>query len=155
MSHVLERSQLVHAPVEEVFAFFSKARNLEMLTPPWLHFEVLTPEPIEMRVGALIDYRLHLHGVPLRWVSQIAEWQPGERFVDVQVRGPYRRWHHTHEFQAHPQGTVVRDRVRYELPLGRLGDLGHLLFVRRDLERVFAYRHAQVTRLLDGQTLAR
>lgn len=150
MSHLLERSQLVHAPPEEVFAFFSKARNLEALTPPWLRFEVITPEPIEMRADTLIDYRLHVHRLPLRWVSRIAEWQPGERFVDVQVRGPYRRWHHTHEFQAHLHGTVVRDLVSYELPLGRVGALAHWLFVRRDLERVFTYRQAQVRRLLDG-----
>lgn len=146
--HIIEREQLVNRPLEDVFDFFAAARNLEALTPPWLRFEVVTPEPIEMRAGALIDYRLRLHGVPLRWRTRIEDWQPGRRFVDVQLQGPYRLWHHTHEFRPHPEGTIVRDRVRYRLPLGPLGALGQVLLVRWDLRRVFAYRYAAVSRLL-------
>jgi ligand-binding SRPBCC domain-containing protein len=146
--HVLEREQLVRAPLERVFSFFSAARNLEALTPPWLRFEVLTPEPIEMRAGTLIDYRLRLHGAPLRWLTMIEAWEPGVVFVDRQLRGPYRLWHHTHRFSAQPEGTLVRDRVRYAIPLGPLGALAHEAFVRRDLERVFDFRRQAVSRAL-------
>jgi ligand-binding SRPBCC domain-containing protein len=148
-TYVLEREQMVRAPLGEVFDFFSAARNLEALTPRWLRFEVLTPEPIPMHSGTVIEYRLRLRGVPLRWVSLIEEWEPGSRFVDRQLRGPYRLWHHTHEFAEHPDGTVVRDRVRYQIPLGPLGALAHAAFVRRDLDRVFAFRNAAVRRLIE------
>jgi len=145
---VLEREQVVRAPVETVFGFFSQARNLEPITPPWLRFEVLTPEPVEMRPGTLIDYRLHLHGAPLRWLTLIEAWEPGRMFIDRQISGPYRLWHHTHRFSSHPEGTLVSDRVRYRLPFGRLGALAHRAFVRRDLDRVFAYRSEAVGRML-------
>jgi ligand-binding SRPBCC domain-containing protein len=142
--HILEREQLIRAPVAPVFAFFAEARNLGRLTPPWLRFEVLTPEPVQMRPGTLIEYRLRLHGLPLRWLTLIEEWEAGEMFVDRQIYGPYRLWHHTHRFSAHPQGTLVRDRIRYELPLGPLGAIAHRLFVHRDLARVFDYRRQAV-----------
>jgi ligand-binding SRPBCC domain-containing protein len=144
MTRRLDREQLVHAPPEEVFGFFSRARNLEELTPPWLRFSVLTPEPIEMRTGALIEYRLRVRRVPLHWISRIEEWQPGRRFVDRQVRGPYRHLRHTHEFAADPRGTLIRDSVDYELPLGPLGALAHAAIVRRDLDRIFDYRRRRV-----------
>jgi ligand-binding SRPBCC domain-containing protein len=146
--HLLEREQLVPRPVDEVFAFFAQARNLERITPPWLGFEVLTSGPVEMRSGTLIEYRLRVHAVPVRWISRIEEWDSGRLFVDRQLRGPYRLWHHRHEFVACPEGTVVRDRVRYALPLGRLGELAHAAFVRRDLERIFDFRRAAVAQLL-------
>lgn len=148
-TYVLEREQVVRAPLAEVFEFFSAARNLEALTPRWLRFEVLSPEPILMHAGTTIEYRLRLRGVPLRWVSLIEEWEPGRKFVDRQLRGPYRLWHHTHEFAEHPDGTLVRDRVRYQVPLGPLGAIAHAAFVRRDLDRVFAFRHAAVRRLIE------
>jgi ligand-binding SRPBCC domain-containing protein len=147
--HVLEREQLVPRAVGEVFEFFAGARNLERITPPWLRFEVLTPEPIAMAPGTLIDYRLRLRGIPLRWLSRIEEWEHERGFVDRQLRGPYRLWHHRHEFVACAGGTIVRDRVRYALPLGWLGALAHAAFVRRDLERIFDHRRAAVRRLLD------
>jgi ligand-binding SRPBCC domain-containing protein len=147
-THVLVREQIVRAPLQEVFAFFSQARNLEALTPSWLRFHVLTPEPIPMDGGTVIEYRLRLRGIPLRWVSLIEEWEPERRFVDRQLRGPYRLWHHTHEFASHPAGTLVRDRVRYQSPFGPLGALAHALFVRRELDRVFDFRHAAVVRVL-------
>jgi ligand-binding SRPBCC domain-containing protein len=149
--HVLEREQLVSAPVADVFSFFAQARNLEAITPPWLRFEVVGPEPIPMGRGTLIDYRLRLHGVPVRWTSRIEEWEEGRAFVDRQLRGPYRLWHHRHEFVACGDATVVRDRVRYALPLGRLGALAHAAFVRRDLDRIFDFRRAAVARLLDDR----
>jgi len=143
-THVLERRQFVDRPLEEVFSFFSEARNLERLTPPWLRFEVITPAPIEMRAGTRIEYRLRLRGFPLKWVSRIEAWEPGAGFVDRQIRGPYREWHHRHEFESSGSGTIVRDRVRYEIPLGPLGEVARRLFVARDLERVFDYREAAV-----------
>lgn len=146
--HVLEREQFLDRPLEQVFAFFSAARNLEALTPAWLQFEVMTPEPIEMRAGTLIEYRLSVHGMPLKWVSQIEAWEHNRSFVDRQLRGPYRLWHHTHEFLALDDGTLVRDRVRYAIPLGPLGDVAHTLFVQRDLDNVFAHRRSAVTDLL-------
>ena len=142
--HLLEREQHVPAPPEEVFAFFADAHNLEAITPPWLAFRVLTPGPIEMRRGALIEYRLALHRIPVRWLTRIEEWTPGRGFVDAQVRGPYRLWHHTHTFTAHDGGTLVGDRVRYALPLGLLGAAAHRAFVRRDLERIFDFRRAAI-----------
>jgi ligand-binding SRPBCC domain-containing protein len=145
--HVLEREQVVPRGLDEVWAFFADAGNLEAITPPFLGFEVCTPQPIEMRVGTLIEYKLRLHGISLRWLTRIEEWEPGERFVDAQVRGPYGLWHHTHTFAAHPEGTFIRDRVRYRLPLGPLGALG-LPLVRHDLRAIFDFRHAEVARRL-------
>ncbi len=147
-THRLEREQFLPHPVEQVFAFFAEARNLERLTPSWLSFQVLTPEPIEMKVGTLIDYRLRIHSLPLRWTSRIEEWVPGQAFVDRQVKGPYRLWHHRHDFEARDGGTMVRDVVDYALPLGFAGEIAHPLFVRRDLTRIFAFRHQAVQRLL-------
>jgi ligand-binding SRPBCC domain-containing protein len=147
--HRLEREQTVARQLDEVFEFFSQARNLELITPPWLGFEVLNAEPEPMRQGTLISYRLKLRGVPLRWQSRIEEWQPGRLFVDMQVRGPYRLWRHRHEFEAGGDGrTLVRDRVDYALPLGPLGGIAHAAFVGRDLQRIFDFRQAAVERLL-------
>jgi ligand-binding SRPBCC domain-containing protein len=140
--YTLEREQVLPAAPRDVFPFFADARNLESITPPFLRFAVVTPDPIEMRVGTLIQYRLRLHGVPVNWLTTIQAWEPPHRFVDVQVRGPYALWHHTHLLEAHPDGTRMRDVVRYALPLGPLGALAHRLFVRRDVERIFDYRAA-------------
>ncbi len=154
--HVLTREQTLPGSPDTVFPFFAAARNLEAITPPWLGFRVVTPEPIAMRPGALIEYRLKLHGIPLRWRTRIAAWEPGVRFVDEQLRGPYALWHHTHEFApaearvGEPPRTVMRDTVRYALPLGPLGELAHRILVRRDLDRIFDFRAATVARLLSA-----
>ncbi len=129
--------QIIQAPLAEVFRFFSDAANLEHLTPPWLGFEVLTPAPIEMAPGALIDYRLRWRGVPLRWRTEIEIWEPTRRFVDRQIRGPYRLWRHEHLFEEHRGGTMVEDRIEYAAIGGRLA---HWLAVDRDVETIFAYR---------------
>ena len=142
--YTLQQEQLLNGTPDDVFPFFADARNLERITPPWLNFHVVTSEP-EMRQGALIEYRLRLHGVPIRWLTQIEEWAPGERFVDVQLRGPYALWHHTHEFEPAGDGrTLMRDTVRYALPLGPLGALAHKLLVKRDLARIFMFRSSVV-----------
>jgi ligand-binding SRPBCC domain-containing protein len=140
----LEREQILPLPPEEAFAFFADALQLEAITPPWLHFRVLTPAPIEMRAGTEIEYRLRLHGVPVRWLTRIEVWEPGRRFVDLQLRGPYSVWHHTHSFTPHPDGTSMRDLVRYALPLGALGRVAGGAFVRRDLERIFDFRREAI-----------
>jgi ligand-binding SRPBCC domain-containing protein len=142
--HVLERSQRLPRPPGDVFPFFADAFNLEAITPQWLRFRVLTPAPVTMAPGTLLEYRLRLHGLPLRWLTRIEAWEPPVRFADAQVRGPYRLWHHTHSFEPDGDGTVMRDRVRYALPLGPLGELAHAALVRRDLDRIFAFRQAAV-----------
>ncbi len=145
--HRLEREQFLSHPVEEVFAFFADAHNLERITPPQLRFRVLTPGPIELRAGALIEYRLRLRGLPLDWLTRIEEWEPGVGFVDNQLVGPYRLWHHTHRFEAREGGTLMRDLVRYALPAWPLGELGQAL-VRRELAAIFDFRRNAVDRLL-------
>ena len=146
--HRLERRQRLNRSPDEVFSFFARAHNLEQITPPWLRFQVCATEPAEMGEGTRIHYRLRLHGLPMRWTSRIEEWDPGRSFVDRQLRGPYRLWHHRHTFVADGDGTIVGDEVHYALPLGRLGELAHPLFVEPDLERIFDYRHAAVARRL-------
>jgi ligand-binding SRPBCC domain-containing protein len=148
-TYILERSQRVEVPIERAFDFYGDFANLEPLTPPWLHFEVTTPGEVKFRPGTLLDYRLRLHGVPLRWQTRIETWEPPTGFVDTQVKGPYSRWEHTHMFERDGDGaTVIRDRVRYAIPLGPLGALAHRLFVRRDLERIFDYRGKAVAQRL-------
>lgn len=143
----LEQTQVVPRPRSEVFAFFADAHNLQRLTPAFLGFEILTPSPIEMREGTLIDYKLRLFHLPLRWRTRIERFEPERRFVDVQLAGPYRSWRHLHEFEDHPAGCLMRDRVQYELPLGPFGTLARALFVRRSLARIFAYRRQAIAEL--------
>jgi ligand-binding SRPBCC domain-containing protein len=142
--YTLEREQFLPSPPDETFAFFGDALNLEAITPPWLHFRVVTTAPLAMDAGTLIEYRLRLHGLPIRWLTRIEAWEPGRRFVDVQLRGPYRLWHHTHTFTPHDGGTLMRDRVRYALPLGLLGRVARTALVRRDLDRIFDFRREAV-----------
>jgi ligand-binding SRPBCC domain-containing protein len=147
--HTLERRQHVELPSDQAFAFYGDAHNLERITPPWLGFEVVTPRPIEMGVGTLIEYRLRLHRVPVRWRTRIEAWEPPRRFVDVQIKGPYSFWEHTHTFEEDgPEGTIIRDRVRYAIPFGPLGELAERLLVRRELRQIFDYRREAVAREL-------
>ena len=139
-NYQLHREQVISRPIESVFAFFADARNLERITPPWLKFSILTPAPIEMRSGAIIEYRIGWGPVLLRWRTEILDWNPPHHFIDVQRRGPYRLWHHAHRFEAVDGGTRMSDIVEYALPLGPLGRMMHAMCVRRDLERIFDYR---------------
>lgn len=148
---ILEAEQFLPRPLDSVFPFFADARNLERLTPPTLNFEILTKAPLEMRAGALIDYRLRLHGMPLRWQSEIRAWEPPFRFVDFQTRGPYSLWHHEHLFESKDDGTLVRDRVTYNLFGGLFIEP---LFVRPDLRRIFVFRQQVLTALFSPDTLA-
>lgn len=139
--HVLERSQAVAAPLDEVFAFFGRPENLAVITPPDLGFQILTPSPIAMKEGAIIDYVVRVSGVPMRWRTMITGYEPPYRFVDEQLDGPYSFWHHSHTFAAREDGgTDLGDTVRYALPFGPLGDLVHALIVRRQVEGIFAFR---------------
>ncbi len=142
--HTLSTELLLPRPRDVVFPFFANARNLETITPPWVQFQILTPGAIEMRPGALIDYRIRIHGIPVRWRTEITVWEPPYRFVDVQRRGPYRRWVHTHSFEEHPDGTRCLDHVEYAVWGGALI---HRLFVQRDVQRIFQYRTEVLNRL--------
>ena len=144
--HHFHSEQLVHRPAGEVFAFFSDANNLAAITPRQLNFHILTPGPIRLEAGARIDYQLTLHGIPLKWATLIESWEPPHEFVDVQLRGPYRMWRHTHRFLNEGVGTRIVDDVDYELPLGRLGRLVEKLWARREVAKIFGYRAEVISR---------
>ena len=133
---------------DEVFPFFADAANLGEITPPWVKFQVLTPRPIVMQAGTLIDYRIRVHGLPIRWRTEITEWTPPYRFVDIQLRGPYTLWHHTHTFEEKGGGTLCSDNVTYR-PRG--GVIIQRLFVRKDVERIFAYRRKRLLELFPAR----
>lgn len=147
-THTLERRQILPVPLGEVFAFFESPENLARITPPRLDFRILTPRPIHMKTGTVIDYTVRWLGMPVRWRTLITTYEPGRRFVDEQITGPYSLWHHTHEFAAREGGTAMTDRVVYMMPLGPLGELAHELMVRRQLEEIFDYRAEVIGRLL-------
>ncbi len=135
-------------PIDEVFAFFADAFNLERITPPWLRFRIRTPPPIDMRVGALIDYSLRVRAIPVRWRTRIGEWDPPRRFTDEQIRGPYRLWRHTHEFTSVEGGALCVDRVLFRAPLPRLT---HALLVEPDVRRIFRFRANALRRLFENE----
>ena len=142
--HVSSRVILQH-PIEQVFEFLSKAENLNLLTPPWVRFSILTPLPIEMRTGTLIEYRIRLRGIPIRWDSEITQWDPPFRFQDTQRRGPYNHWVHSHIFEEVPEGTLVIDEVDYRVRGGRLVNW---LYVAPELRRIFNHRMENPPKLL-------
>ena len=141
---------VVPAPIEDVFAFFDRPENLARITPPWLSFQILTPRPIPMHEGAVLDYAIRVGPMPSRWRSMITTYEPPHRFVDEQLLGPYSFWHHTHSFECVEGGTLIRDHVRYLPPPGFLGRIAHALFIRRQLEAIFRYRREVVQDLFPG-----
>ena len=147
----LVREQIIPRPLDNVFSFFADARNLETLTPPLLHFEILTPGTIEMQVGTIIQYALRVHGIPIHWTTAISVWNPPFEFVDVQLRGPYVLWHHRHTFESLGDSTRMVDEVNYRLPFGWLGRVMNSLLVGRDLNSIFKYRERTVNRLFEGE----
>ena len=140
----LKAEMAVDLPLEQVFEFFSDAMQLERITPPWLNFSVLTRQPIEMKAGTLLDYRLNLHRIPINWRTEIAVWEPPYRFVDQQLRGPYKRWYHEHTFVEVDGKTIVKDDVHY-IPRG--GRLIHEWFVKPDLEKIFKFRQDTLSKI--------
>lgn len=148
-TYTVEREHIIYRPRSEVFAFFGDAFNLELITPPFLRFRILTEPPVSMRAGALIDYRLQLFGLPFGWRTRIDEWSPEEVFVDRQIEGPYALWHHTHTFdEIAPNKTRMRDLVLYQIPYGPVGRLARALFIRKTLDHIFDYRQQMTARLL-------
>ena len=145
--HTLRREQRIPRPIDQVFTFFSDAHNLEELTPPWLRFHVLSPRGIAIRKNTELNYRLRLHGISISWKTEIRIWDPPHRFVDLQRKGPYRLWHHTHLFEPFNGGTKMTDVVRYRLPFGILGRLAQAMFVDRDVEKIFDYRYEKIAAL--------
>ena len=136
-------------PREKIFEFFSDAFQLERITPPWVRFRILTPAPIDMQQGTLIDYRLRLQGIPVRWRTEISEWDPPRSFCDRQLKGPYLMWEHTHRFESVSEGTLMTDEVLYRVPGGAII---HSLFVRRKLMQIFAYRRATMLSLFASES---
>lgn len=149
--HQLQTELWLPRPRKQIFAFFADPQNLERLTPAWLHFELVTPLKGEIRQGTLLDYRLRLHGILLRWQSEIAVWEPPHRFVDRQTKGPYSVWVHEHTFKERDGGTLVGDRVEYAVPGGRLVQK---FFVAPDLQRIFRYRHRVLEEIFKPESRA-
>lgn len=146
--HVLTRELTLDLPIEKVFAFFTDAGNLERITPPELNFHIITPQPIGIKKGALIDYKLKVRGFPVTWKTEISEWNPPHDFVDRALTSPYRQWIHKHTFtRIETDKTLIEDEVRYRLPFEPLGDLAHW-FVRRELDYIFDYRQKIVAEIL-------
>jgi uncharacterized protein (TIGR01777 family) len=145
--HLLVERQWIPSPLDKVFEFFSSAHNLERITPPWLNFQVLTPPQQQIQAGSLIDYRLKVHGLPVRWRTLIESWEPGKSFVDTQLKGPYAKWHHTHFFEELQGGVLIEDRVLYRLPLSVVGEVFGGAWVQRDVEEIFAYRKKVIREL--------
>jgi ligand-binding SRPBCC domain-containing protein len=146
--HLLIARQWVPVQRDACFAFFADASKLEAITPPFLRFRILTPLPIDMRNGTLIEYRLSLLGLPLPWLSRIEDWRPGQGFTDVQLRGPYARWVHRHTFASADSGTWIGDEVEYDVPLAPCSAPVHALFVRPRLRGIFAFRQRAIGQLL-------
>ena len=154
MIHLIEREQIIARPLKQVFRFFADAHNLEKITPPFLGFKVLTPKPIPMRAGTLIDYKLKLHGLPLKWQSRIEWFKRGEGFMDIQLKGPYTRWEHEHRFVDMGDSTKINDKVLYQLPLDPFSRPIHHLFVKSQLKTIFDYRHSAVELMFPPQKAA-
>ena len=145
--HRLYRKTFIPAPAEEVFDYFSQAHNLNQITPPWLHFKILTKANIRMTQGTTIEYSIRLHGLPIKWKTKIIAWDPPHHFVDLQLNGPYTYWRHTHHFEKTGKGTQMEDIVEYVVPGKLLEPLFNLLFVKKDLERIFDYREKVLTKI--------
>lgn len=139
--YILERRQIIERPRAEVFDFFADAGNLEKITPPELNFKIISPQPIDIKKGAFIDYKLKLRGIPITWKTEITQWNPPHDFVDTALKSPYKQWIHLHTFETGKRGeTIMQDRVRYRLPFEPFGDLAHW-YVKKELNYIFDYRY--------------
>jgi ligand-binding SRPBCC domain-containing protein len=142
--YTLRQEQWIARPIDKVFAFFSDARNLEAITPPWVGFKILSMSSDATVEGTEICYQIRLHGIPIQWRTEIIKWDPPYSFVDVQRSGPYKLWEHTHRFEAHGDRTKMNDEVRYALPFGVLGRVAHRLIVSADVRKIFEYRRGRI-----------
>ena len=147
---VFQQTIFVKAPIEKVFEFFSDAKNLEFITPPLLQFKILDQNTPTIQKGTIFTYKLKIHGVPIKWKTLIEEWEPHSYFVDSQMKGPYKKWHHTHRFQATHDGTLVEDTVLYRLHFGYLGQLLTGRWVRRDIEKIFSFREKMIASIFSS-----
>ena len=148
--YTLESNQFINKPIEEVFQFFSKPENLSVITPAKLGFKILSPNPIKMEVGRLIDYNIYLLGIPIHWRTLITDYEPPNMFVDQQIKGPYTMWHHTHTFHKVKGGVEIKDRVVYSIPFGFLGRLLNYLWIKRDLNNIFLHRKKVIDKLFEN-----
>ena len=149
----LERTQIIEHPLTEVFEFFADAGNLERITPPELNFKIITPQPIDIKKGALIDYPLKLRGIPITWKTEITLWDPPHSFVDTALKSPYKQWIHLHTFEQRANGeTIMKDIVRYRLPLETLGDLAHW-YVKKELKYIFDYRYKVIEEIFQSKSI--
>ena len=147
----LKSKQIINKNINEVFNFFSKPENLPLITPKKMKFSIITPQPIEMKEGALIDYTLKIMGAPIRWTTLIIKYDPIKIFVDQQLKGPYSMWHHTHNFKAiNDRETLIEDVVAYAIPFGFLGRMIHSLWIKQDLENIFKYRSEKINQIFDS-----
>ena len=148
--YTLESNQFINKPIEEVFQFFSKPENLSVITPAKLGFKILSPNPIKMEVGRLIDYNIYLLGIPIHWRTLITDYEPPNMIVDQQIKGPYAMWHHTHTFHKVKGGVEIKDRVVYSIPFGFLGRLLNYLWIKRDLNNIFLHRKKVIDKLFEN-----
>ena len=148
--YTLESNQFINKPIEEIFQFFSKPENLSVITPAKLGFKILSPNPIKMEVGRLIDYNIYLMGIPIHWRTLITDYEPPNMFVDQQIKGPYAMWHHTHTFHKVKGGVEIKDRVVYSIPFGFLGRLLNYLWIKRDLNNIFLHRKKVIDKLFEN-----
>lgn len=147
--YILKRRQTFKQQIDEVFNFFKKPENLEKITPKSVRFKILTPPPIKMKIGTVLDYTIHLAGLPVRWTTLISNFEPPYRFADVALKSPYSFWHHTHTFEENSGGTIMTDEVCYSLPFGPLGRIIHSLWVKRQLDYIFNYRAQIISEILE------
>lgn len=148
----IKTSQFIKRPLAEVFEFFSRPENLAQVTPAKLHFRILTPQPLEMKQGAVIDYTIKLFKIFVHWRTLITAFEPPYRFVDEQIKGPYSYWHHNHIFKEVNGGVEIQDTVSYSIPFGLLGKLLHAVWIKRDLEGIFEYRKNVIDRIFSRNT---
>jgi ligand-binding SRPBCC domain-containing protein len=149
--YILCAEQFVPRPLPDVFEFFSNAKNLQRLTPEWMHFRILSVDPEPVRQGTLISYSLRWRIFPIHWTTEIIAWEPPHRFVDIQLKGPYKLWRHEHRFVAEGNGTRILDEVQYSLPFGPLGRIAHALKVKKDVETIFVYRKDAVAKIFGNK----
>ena len=149
--YTLKKEQIIPRNILDVFDFFSKPENLSVITPSKMGFKILTPSPIEMKEGALIDYTVKIIGLPIRWTTLITKYDPPNLFIDQQLKGPYSMWHHTHNFKKlNDKETLIEDIVVYSVPYSFIGGLIHSLYIKRDLEKIFSYRSKKIKEIFNS-----